>query len=178
MVETGSRVALRPAASLPGMTRFIALKLRISREYYRGEFQTGRFMSYRFWLASAAAAALFIPLSASACTGILYRRACRQRGHADRPELPDRRRDGLDAEGHGDGRQGQCASRSRRARDCRRQARLPGRSWIPYLTIKFTLTKDGDAKFKKTGLLFPMTAKDGTALRQQCRHGGATATII
>jgi uncharacterized protein involved in high-affinity Fe2+ transport len=34
--------------------------------------------------------------------------------------------------------------------------------WIAYLTIKFTLTKAGDAKFKKTGELFPMIAKDGT----------------
>jgi uncharacterized protein involved in high-affinity Fe2+ transport len=34
--------------------------------------------------------------------------------------------------------------------------------WIPYLTVKFTLTKMGDAKFKKTGELQPMIAKDGT----------------
>jgi hypothetical protein len=34
--------------------------------------------------------------------------------------------------------------------------------WIPYLTVKFTLTKKGDAKFKKTGELQPMIAKDGT----------------
>ena len=33
-------------------------------------------------------------------------------------------------------------------------------AWIPYLTIKYTLTKVGD-KFQKTGTLFPMTAKDG-----------------
>jgi uncharacterized protein involved in high-affinity Fe2+ transport len=34
-------------------------------------------------------------------------------------------------------------------------------SWIPYLDIHYELTKDGDKVFKKTGLLFPMTAKDG-----------------
>ena len=33
-------------------------------------------------------------------------------------------------------------------------------AWIPYLTIRFTLTKDG-ASFKKTGVLAPMTAGDG-----------------
>ena len=33
-------------------------------------------------------------------------------------------------------------------------------AWIPYLTIRFTLTKEG-VKFKKTGRLAPMTATDG-----------------
>ncbi|HEX3674650.1 MAG TPA: iron transporter [Rhizomicrobium sp.] len=33
-------------------------------------------------------------------------------------------------------------------------------AWIPYLTIKFTLTKVG-AKFSRSGELYPMTAKDG-----------------
>lgn len=33
-------------------------------------------------------------------------------------------------------------------------------AWIPYLTIRFTLTKDG-SNFKKTGVLAPMTAGDG-----------------
>ncbi|MEI9994184.1 MAG: iron transporter [Rhizomicrobium sp.] len=33
-------------------------------------------------------------------------------------------------------------------------------AWIPYLTIRYTLTKVG-AKFKKTGTLAPMTAGDG-----------------
>lgn len=33
-------------------------------------------------------------------------------------------------------------------------------SWIPYLTIKYTLTKEGTS-FKKTGKLFAMTAGDG-----------------
>jgi uncharacterized protein involved in high-affinity Fe2+ transport len=35
-------------------------------------------------------------------------------------------------------------------------------TWIPYLTIKYTITKPGDAKFKKiTGNLQPMVAGDG-----------------
>ena len=34
-------------------------------------------------------------------------------------------------------------------------------TWIPYLNISFELTKDGNKAYKKTGLLFPMTAKDG-----------------
>lgn len=34
-------------------------------------------------------------------------------------------------------------------------------TWIPYLTIKFTITKDGAPSFKKTGQLYPMIAKDG-----------------
>ncbi len=34
-------------------------------------------------------------------------------------------------------------------------------AWIPYLTINFVLTKDGAPTYKKTGILFPMTAKDG-----------------
>jgi uncharacterized protein involved in high-affinity Fe2+ transport len=34
-------------------------------------------------------------------------------------------------------------------------------AWIPYLGISYELTKDGDKAYKKTGLLFPMTAKDG-----------------
>ncbi len=33
-------------------------------------------------------------------------------------------------------------------------------AWIPYLTIKFTLTKVG-TKFSRSGELYPMTAKDG-----------------
>jgi hypothetical protein len=37
---------------------------------------------------------------------------------------------------------------------------FPEDAWIPYLTIKYTLTKDG-SKFKKTGKLAPMTAGDG-----------------
>ena len=34
-------------------------------------------------------------------------------------------------------------------------------AWIPYLTINYILTKDGARTFKKSGILFPMTAKDG-----------------
>ena len=34
-------------------------------------------------------------------------------------------------------------------------------AWIPYLTIAFSLTKEGAATYKKGGLLYPMTAKDG-----------------
>lgn len=37
---------------------------------------------------------------------------------------------------------------------------FPEDAWIPYLTIRYTLTKDG-SKFKKTGKLAPMTAGDG-----------------
>lgn len=33
-------------------------------------------------------------------------------------------------------------------------------AWIPYLTIKFTLAKNG-SKFSRSGQLYPMTAKDG-----------------
>ena len=34
-------------------------------------------------------------------------------------------------------------------------------AWIPYLTISYLLTKEGTPTFKKSGLLLPMTAKDG-----------------
>ena len=34
-------------------------------------------------------------------------------------------------------------------------------AWIPYLTISYVLTKDGAPTYKKSGLLLPMTAKDG-----------------
>jgi uncharacterized protein involved in high-affinity Fe2+ transport len=37
---------------------------------------------------------------------------------------------------------------------------FPEDAWIPYLTIRYTLTKDG-SKFNKTGKLAPMTAADG-----------------
>ena len=33
--------------------------------------------------------------------------------------------------------------------------------WIPYLTITYLLTKEGDAKYKQIGHLLPMSAKDG-----------------
>ena len=34
-------------------------------------------------------------------------------------------------------------------------------AWIPYLDIHYQLTKEGMQTYKKTGILFPMTAKDG-----------------
>jgi len=34
-------------------------------------------------------------------------------------------------------------------------------TWIPYLTIKYTLTKDGAALYHKSGTLAAMVAKDG-----------------
>jgi uncharacterized protein involved in high-affinity Fe2+ transport len=44
-------------------------------------------------------------------------------------------------------------------------------AWIPYLTIKYTLTKDG-SKFKKTGKLAPMTAGDGPHYANNVNMGG------
>jgi hypothetical protein len=38
---------------------------------------------------------------------------------------------------------------------------FPEDAWIPYLTISFILTKEGDKAYKKSGLLYAMTAKDG-----------------
>src|SRR6201996_9649967 len=38
---------------------------------------------------------------------------------------------------------------------------FPEDAWMPYLDIHFELTKDGNKTYKKTGILFPMTAKDG-----------------
>lgn len=37
---------------------------------------------------------------------------------------------------------------------------FPEDAWIPYLTIKFTLAKNG-SNFHRSGQLYPMTAKDG-----------------
>jgi len=34
-------------------------------------------------------------------------------------------------------------------------------AWIPYLDIHYQLTKEDLRTYKKTGILFPMTAKDG-----------------
>jgi uncharacterized protein involved in high-affinity Fe2+ transport len=34
-------------------------------------------------------------------------------------------------------------------------------AWIPYLDIRFELTKTGDPAYRKTGTLAPMIAKDG-----------------
>ena len=38
---------------------------------------------------------------------------------------------------------------------------FPEDAWIPDLTITYTLTKDGNPSYKKTGTLFAMTAGDG-----------------
>jgi hypothetical protein len=48
---------------------------------------------------------------------------------------------------------------------------FPEDAWIPYLTIKYTLTKDG-SKFKKTGKLAPMTAADGPHYANNVDMGG------
>ncbi len=34
-------------------------------------------------------------------------------------------------------------------------------AWIPYLSISFSLTRDGAPTYKKNGLLYPLAAKDG-----------------
>jgi len=44
-------------------------------------------------------------------------------------------------------------------------------AWIPYLTIHFTITKQG-SKFKKTGTLAPMTAGDGPHYANNVRMAG------
>jgi uncharacterized protein involved in high-affinity Fe2+ transport len=44
-------------------------------------------------------------------------------------------------------------------------------AWIPYLTIRFTLTKDG-SNFKKTGVLAPMTAGDGPHYANNVKMAG------
>ena len=48
---------------------------------------------------------------------------------------------------------------------------FPEDAWIPYLTIRYTLTKDG-SKFKKTGKLAPMTAGDGPHYANNVQMGG------
>jgi uncharacterized protein involved in high-affinity Fe2+ transport len=40
-------------------------------------------------------------------------------------------------------------------------------AFIPYLSIAWSLTRDGDRTFKKSGLLYPMVSKDGP------HYGGA-----
>jgi len=40
-------------------------------------------------------------------------------------------------------------------------------AWIPYLSIAWSLTRDDNRTFKKSGLLYPMASKDGP------RYGGA-----
>ena len=44
-------------------------------------------------------------------------------------------------------------------------------AWIPYLTIRYTLTKAG-SPFKKTGALAPMTAGDGPHYANNVRMAG------
>jgi uncharacterized protein involved in high-affinity Fe2+ transport len=44
-------------------------------------------------------------------------------------------------------------------------------AWIPYLTIKYTLTKPGTA-FKATGKLWPMTASDGPHYASNVKMAG------
>jgi uncharacterized protein involved in high-affinity Fe2+ transport len=44
-------------------------------------------------------------------------------------------------------------------------------AWIPYLTIRYTLTKEGST-FKKTGRLAPMTAGDGPHYANNVRMAG------
>ena len=48
---------------------------------------------------------------------------------------------------------------------------FPEDAWIPYLTIRYTLTKDGSS-FKKTGTLAPMTAGDGPHYANNVNMGG------
>jgi uncharacterized protein involved in high-affinity Fe2+ transport len=49
---------------------------------------------------------------------------------------------------------------------------FPENAWIPYLTIRFTLTKDGSS-FKKIGKLAPMTARDGPHYADNVRMAGS-----
>jgi periplasmic iron binding protein len=48
---------------------------------------------------------------------------------------------------------------------------FPEDAWIPYLTIRYTLTKDG-SKFKHTGKLAPMTAGDGPHYANNVKMAG------
>jgi uncharacterized protein involved in high-affinity Fe2+ transport len=45
-------------------------------------------------------------------------------------------------------------------------------AWIPYLDIHYELTKDGEKTFKRTGILFPMAAKDGPTYANDVKMGG------
>ena len=44
-------------------------------------------------------------------------------------------------------------------------------AWVPYLTIRYVLTKEG-SRFKKAGTLAPMTAGDGPHYANNVRMGG------
>jgi uncharacterized protein involved in high-affinity Fe2+ transport len=48
---------------------------------------------------------------------------------------------------------------------------FPEDAWIPYLTIRYTLTKNGSS-FKKTGTLAPMTAADGPHYANNVKMAG------
>ena len=72
----------------------------------------------------------------------------------------DRGGTGPESAGHGHD-QGQRASGGGCSRHQRRAHGFPKDAWIPYLDIHFELTKDGDRTNKKTGILFPMTARNG-----------------
>jgi periplasmic iron binding protein len=48
---------------------------------------------------------------------------------------------------------------------------FPEDAWIPYLTIRYTLTKDG-SNFKQTGKLAPMTAADGPHYANNVKMAG------
>ncbi len=45
-------------------------------------------------------------------------------------------------------------------------------AWMPYLTVRYTLTKDGST-FQKTGTLAPMTAGDGPHYANSVVMGGS-----
>lgn len=49
---------------------------------------------------------------------------------------------------------------------------FPDGAWMPYLTIKYTLTKDG-SPFKVTGVLMPMVAKVGPHYANEVKMAGA-----
>lgn len=44
--------------------------------------------------------------------------------------------------------------------------------FIPYLSISFTLTKDGEPTFKKSGLLYPTASKSGPRYMGAAQMGG------
>lgn len=48
---------------------------------------------------------------------------------------------------------------------------FPDGAWIPYLTVTFTLSKDG-TDWKQSGVLHPMTAKDGPHYAQNVAMNG------
>jgi hypothetical protein len=109
-------------------------------------------------------------------TRILRRRARAQERHGDRRQLSHRHRDGADDAEHG-ARRRRHPSRSRRACDRRQHLRLsgiygyPDGAWIAYLTIAYTLEKQGTG-WKASGTLKPMTAKDGPHYADNVKMNG------